>query len=178
MKMRNLVISLLLLGACHQGTSSPDTRALRARVVGMLSGYEDEPTPEAWAALPIQDTRAVLVSLAADRSQPEFLKARALSALTHFGGTPAIATLRRTALGETGASLQVRRSAIASLAQTDPAASEIAGRLLADPEPFVREAAVHALGGHPQARSALREARQREKEPFLQRQLDIVLAEP
>lgn len=178
MKMRALLISLLLMGACHRDTSSADTRALREQVVGMLSGYEDEPTPEAWRALPAQDTRAVLVALAKDASQPEFLKARALSALTHFAGTPAIATLRRTALGQTGASLQVRRSAVASLAHTDPDAVEVAEMLLSDPEPFVREAAVHAFAAHPRARPALRAARRREKEPFLLRRLEAALAEP
>lgn len=156
-RVRHLLAPLIAVSLLLPSLASAQTAPSREQVVAMLSGIEDTPSPADWrrvgeGALPL------LIELYADRSQPGFVRLRAIGAAAAFPRTATRTFLLAVAQAEDQSDLFVRE-AVNGLARAfgRDASPEVA-RFLDHRAPVVREAAARALGrvGGPNAVRALR----------------------
>lgn len=125
--------------ALAQSAPQPSDEAL----VAMLSGIEDGPSPGEWARIGPAVVPA-LARIAADASQPGFVRLRAIQAAGLFA-TPDSRALLRRALRSRDA-MTLREAALAMQRAFGADALADVAPLLSHRDTAVREAAIRALG--------------------------------
>lgn len=119
-----------------------------AQVREMLSGYESVPSRDAWQRLG-PETVGVLAQLYNDRSQPPFVRIRAVAAAGSFA-TPAARTFLRGVLRLRGQSDLIAREALLALA------TAFGGEAMADVRPYVTDASPVLRAGAARALGRIR----------------------
>lgn len=150
------------------------------RVELLLSAPHDPPSAGELGAA-CADPIPLLSRLARDTGGRGLLRLRAIESLGELGGPKAIAVLAELALAS-GELASVRRTAVQALvpatAPDDRERERVGVGALGDPDPHVRGAAARLLGGSasPDVKTALEQARARETEAFVKKEIERGLA--
>lgn len=143
--MRRLAAMFLSLWVLVPALASAQAAPSRRQVRAMLSGIEHTPTEADWrrigaGALPL------LIDLYADRSEPAFVRLRAIGATAAFPGPATRTFLLAVARAEGQSDLFIREAVNALARAFGSRASADVAPFLEHDEPVVRDAAARALG--------------------------------
>ena len=135
-------------------------------MVSVLSGYHGMPGADYWARLEPEQALETLMNIANDPAVFTVVRARALSALTHFKNEAVTNLLVDKARNDKVA--YMRSAAYEAIAKAEgPAATASLAEALKDTDVMVRLTAVRSLRkiGTPEAKAALRTGIEIEKNP-------------
>lgn len=145
--MRNLRILPLTLMAALMFVAGPSIAedAGEDKVLGRLQGYEWQ-IPS--SPLPVRDADRILISVADDENQPNFIRARAAAALTLYPTDPVFAFFENQ-LRSAASAVRRRRSVdamcVTFLPDRSARVESLVSPLLASSDPHLRARSAHCL---------------------------------